>query len=82
MRASRRMFERTAAHPSRRRAIARLLGMRPFLERVNLERVNRQCAEHHSRNESEGAIESGDVQAAPRSPRKGTRMQVQAGFRR
>src|SRR6266481_3239737 len=71
------MMECGAAHPSRRCAIARLLRMRSFLERVD-----RQRSEHHRGNDGECAIEGDRVQTMSRPPRKGTRVQVQAGFRR
>jgi hypothetical protein len=49
---------------------------------VSLERVNRQRSKYHGGNEGECAIEGGGMQPSARTPGQGTRVKVQAGFRR
>ena len=47
-----------------------------------LERMNRQRAEHHGRNEREGTIERSRVEPRSGPPGQRARIKVQAGFRR
>jgi hypothetical protein len=42
----------------------------------------RERAEYHGRDECECAVERGRMKSRSGSPRKGTRVEVQAGFRR
>ena len=57
----------------------------PFKRRISAvlsERVDRQRAEHHGRDEREGAVQRSRMESVSGSPRQGTRVKMQAGFRR
>src|SRR5450631_3010340 len=55
-------------------------GVRPNL--AGSERMDRQRAEHHGRDQREGAVQRSRVQPSFGPPGQRTRIQVEAGFRR